>query len=92
MAYAPYAVAKGGFTTETPARERPGFFRRFLTAMMAARQRQADVDAVGHAVGADGLGRLMGGHRRFPFLLIECCIARFPRAKKPCRQQRRLAG
>ena len=42
MAYAPYAVAKGGFTTETPARERPGFFRRFLTAMMVARQRQAD--------------------------------------------------
>lgn len=42
MAYAPYAVAKGGFTSKTPARERPGFFRRFLTAMMAARQRQAD--------------------------------------------------
>jgi hypothetical protein len=42
MAYAPSAVAKGGFTTETPARERPGFFRRFLTAMMVARQRQAD--------------------------------------------------
>ena len=42
MAYAPSAVAKGGFTTETAARERPGFFRRFLTAMMVARQRQAD--------------------------------------------------
>ena len=42
MAYAPYAVAKGGFTTETSARERPGFFRRFLTAMMVARQRQAE--------------------------------------------------
>jgi hypothetical protein len=38
MAYAPYAVAKGGVT----ARERPGFFRRFLAAMMAARQRQAE--------------------------------------------------
>jgi hypothetical protein len=42
MAYAPYAVAKGGFTTETSARERPGLFRRFLTAMMVSRQRQAD--------------------------------------------------
>ena len=42
MAYAPYAVAKGGVTPEAPARERPGFFRRFLAAMMAARQRQAE--------------------------------------------------
>lgn len=42
MAYAPYTVAKGSFTTEAPARERPGFFRRFFAAMMAARQRQAE--------------------------------------------------
>jgi len=42
MGYAPYAVAKGGFATETPARERPGFFRRLFTAMMISRQLQAD--------------------------------------------------
>jgi len=42
MAYAPYAVAKGGFTAETPARERPGFFSRIFTAMMVSRQLQAD--------------------------------------------------
>jgi len=42
MAYAPYAVAKGGFTTETPARERPGFFRRLFTAMLVSRQLQVD--------------------------------------------------
>jgi len=42
MAYAPYAVAKGGFTTETPARERPGFLRRLFTAITVSRQLQAD--------------------------------------------------
>ena len=42
MAYAPYAVAKGGFTNETPARERPRFFRRLFTAMTISRQLQAD--------------------------------------------------
>lgn len=40
MAYAPYAVAKGGFINETP--ERPGFFRRLFTAMTISRQLQAD--------------------------------------------------
>ena len=42
MAYAPYTVARGGFTTEAPIRERPGFFRRFVAAIMISRQRQAD--------------------------------------------------
>jgi len=42
MAYAPYAVAKGGFTTVTLARERPGFFRRLFNAMVVSRQLQAD--------------------------------------------------
>src|SRR5262249_32229687 len=42
MAYAPYAVAKGGFTTVTSARERPGFFRRLFNAMVVSRQLQAD--------------------------------------------------
>ena len=42
MAYAPYTVARGGFTTEAPVRERPGFFHRLVAAMMISRQRQAD--------------------------------------------------
>jgi hypothetical protein len=42
MAYAPYAVAKSGFTNETPARERPRFLRRLFTAMTISRQLQAD--------------------------------------------------
>ena len=42
MAYAPYGVAKGGFTTVTSARERPGFFRRLFNAMVVSRQLQAD--------------------------------------------------
>jgi hypothetical protein len=42
MAYAPLTVAKGGFVTETPARNRVGFFRRLVNAMMISRQRQAE--------------------------------------------------
>ena len=42
MAYAPLTVAKGGFATETPARNRLAFFRRLMNAMMIARQRQAE--------------------------------------------------
>jgi hypothetical protein len=42
MAYAPLTVAKGGFARETPARERFGFFRRLMNAMMDAHHRQAE--------------------------------------------------
>jgi hypothetical protein len=42
MAYAPLTVAKGSFATETPARNRFGFFRRLVNAMMISRQRQAE--------------------------------------------------
>ena len=42
MAYAPVTVAKSGFVTKTPTRNRPGFFRRFFNAMMVARQRQVE--------------------------------------------------
>ena len=42
MAYAPLTVAKGGFASEAPARQRFGFFRRLMSAMMDARQRHAE--------------------------------------------------
>jgi hypothetical protein len=42
MAYAPITVAKGGFVTKTPVRNRFGFFGRVLNAMMVSRQRQAE--------------------------------------------------
>jgi hypothetical protein len=42
MAFAPLTVAKGDFTAKTPARNRFGFFRRFVSAMMISRQRQAE--------------------------------------------------
>jgi uncharacterized membrane protein YccC len=42
MAYAPLTVAKGGFAAETPSRNRFGFFRRLVNAMMISRQRQAE--------------------------------------------------
>jgi hypothetical protein len=42
MAYAPSTVAQRDFIAESPARARPGFFRRFFDALMLSRQRQAD--------------------------------------------------
>ena len=42
MAYAPFTVAKGGIVTNTPTRNRLGFFRRFFNALMVARQRQVE--------------------------------------------------
>jgi hypothetical protein len=42
MAYAPVTVAKSGFVTKTPTRNRLGFFRRLFNAMMVARQRQVE--------------------------------------------------
>jgi len=42
MAHAPSAVAQRDLIPAAPARTRPGFFRRFLDAMMQSRQRQAD--------------------------------------------------
>ena len=42
MAHAPSAVAQRDLIPAAPARNRPGFFRRFLDAMMQSRQRQAD--------------------------------------------------
>jgi len=43
MAYAPSTVASRDFAIAgVPAKERPGFFRRFFEAMMHSRQRQAD--------------------------------------------------
>ena len=42
MAHAPSALAQRDLIVVTPARTRPGFFRRFLDAMMLSRQRQAD--------------------------------------------------
>ena len=36
MAYAPITVAKGGFVTKTPVRNRFGLFRRVLNAMMVS--------------------------------------------------------
>lgn len=42
MAYVPSAVAPRDLVVESPARTRHGFFRRFVDAMMLARQRQAD--------------------------------------------------
>jgi hypothetical protein len=42
MAYVPSAVAHRDLVVESPARIRPGLFRRLLDAMMQSRQRQAD--------------------------------------------------
>jgi len=42
MVYAPSTVAQRDFIAETPARTRRSFFRRFVDAMMLARQRQAE--------------------------------------------------
>ena len=42
MAYARSTVAQRDFIAESPARTRPGFFRRFFDALMMSRQRQAD--------------------------------------------------
>jgi hypothetical protein len=42
MAYVPSAVAPRELIVESPAGNRPGFFRRFVDVMMLARQRQAD--------------------------------------------------
>jgi len=42
MAHASSAVAQRDLIARTPAQTRPGFFRRFLDAMMRSRQRQAD--------------------------------------------------
>lgn len=42
MAYVPSAVAPRDLVVESPAGIRHGFFRRFVDAMMLARQRQAD--------------------------------------------------
>jgi hypothetical protein len=42
MAYVPSAVAPRDLVVESPADTRHGFFRRFVDAMVLARQRQAD--------------------------------------------------
>jgi hypothetical protein len=42
MAHASSAVAQRDLIGKTPAQTRPGFFRRFVDAMIKSRQRQAD--------------------------------------------------
>jgi hypothetical protein len=42
MAYAPVTIAKSGLVTNTPTRNRLGFFRRLFNFMMIARQRQVE--------------------------------------------------